>query len=124
MVFLDRLLLHYLTMDSRKSRGGRKKRQTNVKTCSQCGQFYSNAVCSNCSSSTAINSEDIFEVSVLSPDTNEDPVFIQMSITASVVNAFQPLSTLSRFSQLMEANYTSANFFHTPTSDSFTLFLV
>ena len=106
MVFLDTLLLHYLTIDSQKSRGGCKKRQTNVKRRSQCGQFYSNTVCSNCSSSMAINSQDIFEVSVFISNTNEDPVSYP-----GVDYCFTFFHTLSRFSQLTEAIYTSAKVF-------------
>ena len=74
MVLLDTLLFHYLTIDSRKSRGGCKKRQTNVKRRSQCGQFYSRQfvpiVLVRWQSTPRIYLKFLF----LSPDTNEDPV--------------------------------------------------
>ena len=78
LLFIDSLLLHYWFVESRSNRGRRKKRQIlfrgNLKRCDECFQSFSN---SNSTSSLRLmenNSEDIFEVFVLSPQTSDDPV--------------------------------------------------
>ena len=128
LVFLD-ILLHYLSMDSRKNRGRRKKRQTmlrgNFERRRQCGQFNSNGICSNRSSSMAINFEDIFEVSVLSPESNKDPVSYP---DADYYFSCQHVSTKHHHLSFLSVNgnYLHKRKLHPPlsTKNSFTLFLV